>query len=107
RQQAIARLGDVARLKREMTNLGTKRDREMRMTRWLEEFRDDVRFALRQLKASPAFTIVAALTLALGIGANSAIFALVDATLLRPLPFAAPQRLVMVYEKSDGNARGF
>src|SRR4051812_39224383 len=107
RQQAIARLGDVARLKRDMTNLGNKRDREMRMTRWLEELRDDVRFAVRQLKASPGFAVVAALTLALGIGANSAIFALVDATLLRPLPFASPDRLAMIYEKSEGNARGF
>ena len=53
----------------------------MRLTRWLEEFTDDVRFALRQLKASPGFTLVAILTLALGIGANSAMFALADATL--------------------------
>ena len=53
----------------------------MRLTQWLEEFRDDVNFAVRQLRSSPAFTLVAAMTLALGIGANSAIFALVDATL--------------------------
>ena len=49
-------------------------------------------FALRQMRAAPAFTFVAALTLALGIGANSAIFALVDATLLRPLPFRDPEQ---------------
>src|SRR6266542_4293617 len=62
----------------------------MRLTLWLEEFRDDLKFAFRQLKNSPAFTLVATLMLALGIGANSAIFALVDATLLRPLPFGEP-----------------
>ena len=73
----------------------------MRLTQWLEEFRDDVTFAVRQLRGSPAFTLVAAMTLALGIGANSAIFALVDATLLRPLPFREPERLVMVWERSD------
>ena len=86
RDLAISRLGDIAGLKRTMTNLGRKRDREMRLTTWLEELRDDLKFAFRQLRNSPAFTLVATLTLALGIGANSAIFALVDATLLRPLP---------------------
>ena len=77
----------------------------MRLTQWLEELRDDVKFALRQLRSSPAFTLVAAITLALGIGANSAIFALVDATLLRPLPFREPERLVMVWERSDTSPR--
>ena len=67
----------------------------MRLTLWLEEFRDDVKFALRQLGRSPGFTLVATLTLALGIGANSAMFALADATLLRPLPFPNPDRLVL------------
>jgi len=65
---------------------------------WLGELRGDVRFALRQLRRAPGFTAVAALTLALGIGANSAIFALVDATLLNPVPFDEPDRLVMVSE---------
>jgi len=62
----------------------------MRLTQWLEEAGSDVKFAIRQLKASPGFTFVAALTLALGIGANSAMYALADATLLRPLPIATP-----------------
>jgi putative ABC transport system permease protein len=100
RTLALSRLGDVASLKRTMTALGRKRDREMRLTQWLAEFRDDVKFAIRQLKGSPAFTLVATLTLALGIGANSAIFALVDATLLRPLPYGNPDRLVSIWEKT-------
>ena len=87
RAMAIRKMGDVASLKRACVDLGRKRDREMSVTLWLEELRDDVRFAFRQLAAAPAFTLVATLTLALGIGANSAIFALVDATLLRPLPY--------------------
>ena len=79
----------------------------MRLTTWLEELRDDLKFAFRQLKSSPAFTLVATLTLALGIGANSAIFALVDATLLRPLPYRTPDRLVTIWEQSAKTARGY
>ena len=78
----------------------------MAVRHWLEGLRHDVKFAIRQLRRSLAFTFVAAITLALGIGANSAIFALVDATLLRPLPFADADRLVMVWEQSSTSSRG-
>ena len=73
----------------------------------IDELRQDVVFAWRQLRRAPAFALVAAATLALGIGANSAIFALVDATLLRPLPYAAPERLVTIWETSGSTPRGF
>jgi putative ABC transport system permease protein len=106
REMVLARLGDANRLKRTCIDLGRKRDREMRLTQWLEELRDDVRFAVRQLKASPGFTFVAAITLALGIGANGAIFALADATLLRPLPLPEPERLVIAWDRSDALLRG-
>jgi hypothetical protein len=103
REIVLARVGDVARLKRTCVDLGRKRDREMRITQFLNEFRDDVKFTLRQLRAAPGFTLVAALTLALGIGANSAMFALADATFLRPLPFIQPaDRLVMLWEPRNG-----
>ena len=105
RQLAIRHLGDVRRLKRTCVDIGRKRDREMRITQRLEEFGSDVKFALRQMKGSPGFTLVAALTLALGIGANSAMFALADATLLRPLPYPEPDRLVMVWERSPTAGR--
>ena len=101
----VARLGDVSRLRRRCVDLGRKRDREMRITRWIEELRDDVTGALRQMKAAPGFAAVAALTLALGIGANSAIFALADATFLRSLPYGAPaDRLVLLWDRyPNGN----
>jgi len=59
----------------------------------------DVRFAIRQLRRAPGFAAIVVATLALGIGANSAVFALADAALLRALPFAEPDRLVMAWEK--------
>jgi putative ABC transport system permease protein len=107
RELAIKRLGDIGTLKKTMRTLARKRDREMNVTLWLDEFRNDLKFALRQLRHSPAFTLVATLTLALGIGANSAIFALVDATLLRPLPYREPDRLVAVWETSAKTNRSY
>jgi putative ABC transport system permease protein len=107
RELAIQRMGDVASVKRTCVDIGRKRDREMRATLWLGEVQDDVTFAWRQMRRAPAFTLVATLTLALGIGANSAIFALVDATLLRPLPYGNPDRLVTIWETSDASSRSF
>src|SRR6185312_10027544 len=67
--------------------------REMWGAVWLERLRQDLRFAVRSLWRSPTFTIVASLTLALGIGVNTAMFAVVHGVLLRPLPFADSDRL--------------
>jgi putative ABC transport system permease protein len=107
RELALRRLGDVASLKQTMTAIGRRRDRDMRVSQWFDELRSDLRFAIRQLKGAPAFTLVATLTLALGIGANSAIFALVDATLLRPLPYGNPDRLVSIWETTATTPRSY
>ncbi|MGH2349622.1 MAG: ABC transporter permease, partial [bacterium] len=71
-------------------------------TRWLDELTVDARFTVRQLKRSPAFTLVAAVTLALGIGTTTAIFSVVYSVVLRPLPFPDPGRLVAVNEIFSG-----
>ena len=90
---------DIEQVRRACLAIARKRDREMRLLEWFGDVREDVRFAVRQMRTSVGFTLVATVTLALGIGANSAIFALADATLLRPLPFRESDRLVSIVER--------
>ena len=96
RKAAVERFGDITRARRECRAIGHQREQRMRLLQYLSELRQDAAFSVRQMIASPGFTLVAVLTLALGIGATTAIFSAVHAVVLRPLPVPEPEKLVMM-----------
>jgi putative ABC transport system permease protein len=105
RERAEREFGDYAAIERECTTIAERGDRAMLRREWLRELRQDVRFALRQLAGNAGFAAVAVLTLALGIGASTAIFGVVNGVLLRALPFPEAHRLVAVNQLGESGER--
>jgi putative ABC transport system permease protein len=99
RRRALIELGGVDQVKEEV--------RSVRVGRWLEDLSKDVRFGLRLLLRNPGFTVVAVITLALGIGANTAVFSVVNAVVIRPLHYPDSDRLMAILSTSQNNKSGF
>ncbi len=98
-RQATLELGGLTQVREEV--------RDVWLTRWLRDFAYDLRFSARSFLRSPSFTAAALLSFALGIGATTAIYSLVDQVLLHTLPVREPERLVLIDWKGDQAANGF
>jgi len=96
RREALRQFGDVQSVRDDCVALDIERERGARWTDFVTDLRQDVRYAMHALRRTPGWTTVAVLTLALGIGANTAVFTVVNGVLLRPLPFRDSGRLMLV-----------
>lgn len=99
KRRAISRFGDIADVKAVCRSLGRQRERNMKRSALVSEFRQDLRHAAWLLLRTPGLTAVVLVTLGLGIGANTALFSVVKAVLLSPLPYDEPDRVVMLWSR--------
>lgn len=105
REEARRYFGEVEGVRRRCREIGRETARGRRWTETFAELRHDAVFALRQLRKAPVFALVTIATLALGIGATTAIFSLLHAVVLRPLPFPHPERIVQLWRTDHGDDR--
>jgi len=98
RDAAVARFGDLAGVGRRCRRIARGRDRGLLRHVWLHQLRQDLAFAVRQLRKSPVLSAAVVLTIALAIGANTTVFSVSKAVILEPLPYPEPERLVRIQE---------
>ena len=96
--RAHERFGNTANVRDECLTIDRQYAREVRLMEWLESILSDFQYALRTFRRMPTFTAIATITLALGIGATTAMFTLVNGILLRPLPYPEPDRIVRIIQ---------
>src|SRR5262249_45292721 len=97
RRRALIELGGTEQVKEQC--------RDARGTGWVDDLAHDVRYAFRSFVRQPGFAAVAVLTLALGTGATTLMFTIINGVLLKPLPYADPNRLIVLQEKTDYSTR--
>ena len=97
RREALRQFGDLEETRRYCRSEDERGERRVQRTLWLQDFGQDVRVAVRSLLRAPVLALAIVMTVGLGIGATTAIFCAVNAALLRPLPYAEPERLVRIY----------
>ena len=105
RARAIARFGNIRDVNAKCQRIAKGRDRNMLIFEWLDELKQDLVFAARQMRRAPLVTALVVVMLGLGIGATTAVFSVVNAVMLRPLPFPEPERLVWISEKTPEGER--
>lgn len=106
RAEAVRRFGSIPQITAACQVIDAHRERVMARREWFSDIRHDLRFAIRSLRRAPGAALVAALTFALGIGVNAAVFSLVDGVVFKPLPYTHADRIVRIYEADTQRETG-
>src|SRR5688572_9568006 len=105
REEALRQFGDLMETREVCVSSDQRKESQTERRRYFDELRQDIVHGVRQLRRRWTVTLLAALTLAVGVGASTAIFSATDHVLLRPLPYADPERIVTIWERDEQHGR--